>query len=108
CLLSFYLLTYSRGVLSFPTRRSSDLQGSHLPVLGTVSAIRALSQDQAARGFPVHVRAIVTHFDEVAHVSLVIHDGQLGQFVVPPDRKSTRLNSSHQITSYAVFCLKKK
>src|SRR5438552_10875156 len=25
----------------------------------------------------------------------------------PPDRKSTRLNSSHQITSYAVFCLKK-
>src|SRR5574341_2319537 len=24
------------------------------------------------------------------------------------DRKSTRLNSSHQLTSYAVFCLKKK
>src|SRR6476660_10103672 len=24
------------------------------------------------------------------------------------DRKSTRLNSSHQIMSYAVFCLKKK
>src|SRR5258708_21819317 len=28
--------------------------------------------------------------------------------VVPGDRKSTRLNSSHQIISYAVFCLKKK
>src|SRR5438552_5972058 len=30
--------------------------------------------------------------------------------VVPSvqDRKSTRLNSSHQIISYAVFCLKKK
>src|SRR5258708_11068590 len=28
------------------------------------------------------------------------------EFVV--DRKSTRLNSSHQIISYAVFCLKKK
>src|SRR6476660_10321908 len=27
---------------------------------------------------------------------------------VPRDRKSTRLNSSHQIISYAVFCLKKK
>src|SRR5258708_13215754 len=26
----------------------------------------------------------------------------------PLDRKSTRLNSSHQIISYAVFCLKKK
>src|SRR5947208_12569123 len=30
----------------------------------------------------------------------VIHKGT--------DRKSTRLNSSHQIISYAVFCLKKK
>src|SRR2546429_6167239 len=26
----------------------------------------------------------------------------------PPDRKSTRLNSSHGYISYAVFCLKKK
>src|SRR6266511_5304010 len=26
----------------------------------------------------------------------------------PPDRKSTRLNSSHVKTSYAVFCLQKK
>src|SRR5690554_7721228 len=26
----------------------------------------------------------------------------------PPDRKSTRLNSSHVRISYAVFCLKKK
>src|SRR2546430_16310101 len=28
--------------------------------------------------------------------------------VPPPDRKSTRLNSSHSQISYAVFCLKKK
>src|SRR2546422_2582296 len=28
--------------------------------------------------------------------------------VAPPDRKSTRLNSSHGYISYAVFCLKKK
>src|SRR6516225_11324686 len=27
---------------------------------------------------------------------------------VTPDRKSTRLNSSHMSISYAVFCLKKK
>src|SRR5688572_31583201 len=27
---------------------------------------------------------------------------------IPADRKSTRLNSSHSQTSYAVFCLKKK
>src|SRR5258708_11627607 len=28
--------------------------------------------------------------------------------ILTRDRKSTRLNSSHQIISYAVFCLKKK
>src|SRR5258708_26919010 len=28
--------------------------------------------------------------------------------IYPIDRKSTRLNSSHQIISYAVFCLQKK
>src|SRR5947208_12934848 len=30
------------------------------------------------------------------------------KYLVTLDRKSTRLNSSHQIISYAVFCLKKK
>src|SRR5256885_15241821 len=29
-------------------------------------------------------------------------------FAIPRDRKSTRLNSSHLVISYAVFCLKKK
>src|SRR3989454_5531583 len=29
-------------------------------------------------------------------------------FLRPRDRKSTRLNSSHLVISYAVFCLKKK
>src|SRR5690242_1958062 len=32
----------------------------------------------------------------------------LGRERVQTDRKSTRLNSSHMSTSYAVFCLKKK
>src|SRR5258708_20721809 len=36
---------------------------------------------------------------ELARLSLTLTD--------IPDRKSTRLNSSHQIISYAVFCLKK-
>src|SRR2546427_7382258 len=31
-----------------------------------------------------------------------------GLRVLPEDRKSTRLNSSHSQISYAVFCLKKK
>src|SRR5258708_16760176 len=41
----------------------------------------------------------------------VVSDGFFRAFGVKPilgDRKSTRLNSSHQIISYAVFCLKKK
>src|SRR5258708_13512820 len=33
---------------------------------------------------------------------------QMIGFLKHLDRKSTRLNSSHQIISYAVFCLKKK
>src|SRR5438034_10722921 len=32
----------------------------------------------------------------------------IGCIVTSPDRKSTRLNSSHTVISYAVFCLKKK
>src|SRR5258708_27570980 len=34
--------------------------------------------------------------------------GVCDRIYVMSDRKSTRLNSSHQIISYAVFCLKKK
>src|SRR5256885_12700915 len=33
---------------------------------------------------------------------------RLGGVADRPDRKSTRLNSSHLVISYAVFCLKKK
>src|SRR3989449_7591040 len=33
---------------------------------------------------------------------------QRERILVPTDRKSTRLNSSHGYISYAVFCLKKK
>src|SRR5256885_12808823 len=38
-----------------------------------------------------------------------IEPGQQGFAMAAwPDRKSTRLNSSHLVISYAVFCLKKK
>src|SRR3712207_9002725 len=36
------------------------------------------------------------------------HKERVGQGLLPSDRKSTRLNSSHANISYAVFCLKKK
>src|SRR5258708_27782813 len=40
--------------------------------------------------------------DQSAGNKAILGSGRVG------DRKSTRLNSSHQIISYAVFCLKKK
>src|SRR5438552_13659070 len=43
---------------------------------------------------------------EQARVRTREHDP--GEGAEEGDRKSTRLNSSHQIISYAVFCLKKK
>src|SRR5258708_14945671 len=55
------------------------------------------------------------HGREVSHQSAEIDavlrreiHRQLAAVPLPLDRKSTRLNSSHQINSYAVFCLKKK
>src|SRR5947207_10819436 len=43
---------------------------------------------------------------EVAEEAL--RAGAGGYLVKSEDRKSTRLNSSHTVISYAVFCLKKK
>src|SRR5258708_8812096 len=45
----------------------------------------------------------------IGHLLLLGITGEKGRSPFPElDRKSTRLNSSHQIISYAVFCLKKK
>src|SRR5256885_8784247 len=38
----------------------------------------------------------------------LLHDSKYGNRRLRRDRKSTRLNSSHLVISYAVFCLKKK
>src|SRR5260221_7618508 len=57
---------------------------------------------------PVLVIGVFGHFDAV--VLQLLHHGF--RFKVTEDsnedRKSTRLNSSHTVISYAVFCLKKK
>src|SRR5205807_8779648 len=93
---------------SFPTRRSSDL-GLERPMLG-------LDPDLASFLDHVHRPILVGELD----VSVLQHDleavgvARLGQ--EPPglgpvllgvpseaDRKSTRLNSSHLVISYAVF-----
>src|SRR5258708_13776367 len=47
-------------------------------------------------------------FSDSLPVMAHIRAGKLRGLCITGDRKSTRLNSSHQIISYAVFCLKKK
>src|SRR5258708_24991654 len=48
------------------------------------------------------------HFEKMKDGAVVCNSGHFNVEIDIPDRKSTRLNSSHQIISYAVFCLKKK
>src|SRR5258708_13918190 len=61
-----------------------------------------------------HEAELQRRIDEaIAHAVAVGSDldddiDALDEVIVQVDRKSTRLNSSHQIISYAVFCLKKK
>src|SRR5258708_29750466 len=54
---------------------------------------------------PYH-RNLATNCEGSLDVNVVGHAALPVASVI--DRKSTRLNSSHQIISYAVFCLKKK
>src|SRR5476651_2769067 len=49
---------------------------------------------------PISFNDDPAHFASTSHHALAID--------IRPDRKSTRLNSSHANISYAVFCLKKK
>src|SRR5258708_14943947 len=63
---------------------------------GLKGAILASSEDFLIAQVPMGARS----------GQIVVHSN--GTASNPQDRKSTRLNSSHQIISYAVFCLKKK
>src|SRR5436305_3569285 len=57
---------------------------------------------------PPELNAKVVEFAR-AHLGKKVGDGScLTLAVAALDRKSTRLNSSHVRTSYAVFCVKKK
>src|SRR3989440_62336 len=90
----------------FPTRRSSDLGdwGGGYDV--GLTAVFAAARSEDGRGPKTSLeQAVPAHFGLETPTALAeaIHRGQIPQ----RDRKSTRLNSSHDQISYAVFCLKK-
>src|SRR5699024_11679201 len=92
----FYCSGLHRDLLSFPTRRSSDL--SSLVFLWFL--FRFLFRFFLLRLFCFLLRLYL--------ISVFLFT-LLELLVIPvEDRKSTRLNSSHVSISYAVFCLKKK
>src|SRR2546426_9103556 len=68
-----------------------------------------LRQYMAKAGGPTHGREMNIHFNdlELGYLGQISHLGDMIP-VMAGDRKSTRLNSSHLVISYAVFCLKKK
>src|SRR5256885_3224151 len=76
-----------------------------LVAVGAVSAVAADVADDEARKALAQRRVGQAHArGRAGRQVLHQHVGTLQQL----DRKSTRLNSSHLVISYAVFCLKKK
>src|SRR2546426_1848146 len=57
--------------------------------------------------FAAHLEQVFVASQE-ADGPVVPHGHHVAGMQPPLDRKSTRLNSSHLVISYAVFCLKKK
>jgi len=51
-------------------------------LLTHIRDVRALSAEQAARGFPVRLEGTVTYLDEDWPSGLIVHDGTAGQFVL--------------------------
>src|SRR5207244_9279018 len=92
-------------LLSFPTRRSSDLEN---PADGGKRIRARYPQRLVSMKTRLHL-IFETAGRGADHVALHDPANQREQRRNRHgDRKSTRLNSSHQIISHAVFCLNKK
>src|SRR5207244_11103813 len=93
-------------VPSFPTRRSSDLGTTWLEELIGLAEAGGSGLDLAKE---IYAEAY-GHREELCGPYATVIDIDPDKLASPDevDRKSTRLNSSHQIISYAVFGLKKK
>src|SRR2546427_414285 len=90
--LPIFLLAIPAGVLSDILDRRRFLIGIQI-LLAAVSASLLLAR---------------TNTLTVEYLVALTFVGGIGAALMGPDRKSTRLNSSHSQISYAVFCLKKK
>src|SRR5690606_41631746 len=104
----FTLFVEERELHSFPTRRSSDLLGFAMRILGfdvLVSIKWGDKQIDSSKdtwdGVLLKQKAGVTK-----RQSLLEQGYTAAEVEAWGDRKSTRLNSSHVKISYAVFCLK--
>src|SRR5256885_10889775 len=87
----FFNDTATTEIYTFPTRRSSDLPRRPLARTGATTP--------SASEVP---------FCSTPPTSTAKFSSTTARAPARPDRKSTRLNSSHLVISYAVFCLKKK
>src|SRR5437762_4217382 len=87
---------------SFPTRRSSDLTIED----GALLRGRVEAGKQPNKAAEVKASAATASGSTSATASATGKAAETAS--LSPDRKSTRLNSSHRCISYAVFCLKKK
>src|SRR5690606_42018225 len=91
-----------RDLRSFPTRRSSDLPGGYWWGNKTTLGIDGQSEVELGLSYWKHNQTIGSRGVPNAFETWNYYEH------FAPDRKSTRLNSSHVKISYAVFCLKKK
>src|SRR5688500_19976344 len=95
-----------RLIHSFPTRRSSDLTLIRRPGAGLCVPGGDCPPARRAPQAPHPERTSGGNNLDTGRMTVVC--SALAPLPVNRDRKSTRLNSSHLVISYAVFCLKKK
>ena len=74
------------SLLTANAARSQSAPPSPLPTLTTAEQIRELSSDQAKRGYPVHLRAVVTYDD--SSWTFFVQDATAGIYVNDVNRKS--------------------
>src|SRR5690554_7665322 len=67
-------------------------------------------KDTNSRAVPIYQTSsyVFNNAEHAANLFALKEFGNIYTRIMNPDRKSTRLNSSHVRISYAVFCLKKK